>query len=79
MSEISDHVPPTYWALVLRDWMNCQAQVTIHLRGGQTVYGRVTGLPPSQNCVDLQDYGARRETKHTVSLVDIAAVTAEGR
>lgn len=56
----------------------CAADVTIHLRGGSSVSGRVTKVLGGEGCVDLIDT-SRRETKHTVDLSEIAAVTAAAR
>jgi hypothetical protein len=69
--------PP--WNLVLADWFNCGADVTIVLKNGEKFEGRVASHPTNwlDNTVTLTNqYG---NIHHTIDRREIAAITAVGR
>lgn len=74
-------VLPTYWVLVFVDWYKAGADVTVHLKGGGTVSGRVDRRSDIGKFgqVDLTTTVNHREVKHVVDLTEIAAVSAVAR
>lgn len=83
MTTDDDRVPPTYWVLVFTDWRKADADVTVYLRGGAALSGKVADGPGpvgQSGQVDLVGRDANAYPyRHTIDLTEIAAVTATAR
>jgi len=71
-------VPPSYWRIILSDWYNAGAWVTITLRSGVQLTGQVDGHPGSwrvEPCAFrlVADNGRK---KISGELAEVAAITA---
>lgn len=76
-----DGVAPTTWRVVLADWFNADATVTITLKSGVQFTGKVDRHPTQwlhdmANLVNVDAHG-RALTRHTVDLTEVAGVTAK--
>jgi hypothetical protein len=67
------------WPLVLADWFNASARVTITTRAGVQFTGDIERHPSEETpsgVITLSDRTPRVQSKHTVALSEIAAITA---
>jgi hypothetical protein len=80
MPEQDFETTPSGWTLVLTDWWNASARVTITLKSGIQFTGDLVKPPRDEanslGTVTLVDSRPRVESKHTVALAEIAAITA---
>lgn len=82
MTETSrpDGVAPATWRVVLSDWYNAAAMVTITLKSGAQFTGVVDGHPTKwlhdMACLHMRGNSVRAEQRHTVDLTEVAAITA---
>lgn len=82
MNEPQEHTwhTPSIWGVILSDWYNCGARVTLTLRSGQQFTGTIRDHPAgTHDFVALQYLSSGREVRHDVQLSEIAAITAEAR
>lgn len=78
-----DGVAPTTWRVVLTDWYNAEAAVTIVLKSGYKMTGEVDGHPTKwlhdMACLVEKNVHGRTVARHTVDLTEVAAITAASR
>lgn len=65
--------------LVLADWANCDAVVTLTLRSGIQLTGLATRQKPGEFTVGLVDRRGDHSVRHDVLLSEVAAITARAR
>lgn len=68
-----------YGHLILADWRNCRAWVTLTLRSGVQLSGQVGQRQVGTDTVNLVNRDGGTEVKHDVLLSEVAAITAEAR
>lgn len=75
-----DGVAPATWKVVLSDWFNAGARVTITLKSGAQFSGEVDRHPTTwlhdMACLHERGNHARPERRHTVDMTEIAGITA---
>jgi hypothetical protein len=70
-----DGVAPATWRVVLSDWYNCSALVTITLKSGVQMTGKVD-QHPTKWLHDMGTLTERNGTIHNIDLTEVAAITA---
>lgn len=78
-----DGVSPTTWRVVLADWFNADAWVTITTKSGKEFSGQVDRHPTQwlhdmANLVSKDSFG-NTNARHTIDLTEVAAITAKPR
>lgn len=73
-----DGVGPTTWRLVLCDWFNCGATVTITMKSGATFVGKVD-QHPTKWLHDMATLSNGRNQVHNIDLTEVAAISADAR
>ena len=76
-----DGVAPPTWRVVLCDWYNADATVTITTKSGKTFTGKVDRHPTHwlhdmANLVEQTAYG-ETTARHSIDLTEVAAITAK--
>lgn len=68
------------WRVVLADWWHASAEVTITLRSGVQLTGKLPRHPASDlpGLATLRSCAGDQETVHSIDLTDVAAITARG-
>lgn len=71
---------PSIIRVILRDWWNCSAQVTITLKNGQQFSGKVdantwTSIGDNEGIVTLSRRSSNA-VRHDIDINEIAAITA---
>lgn len=70
----------SYWRVVLTDWWNCSATVTVTLRSGVQFTGKVDRHPAKMlgDCLDLVvNVRQINEKRHAIDLAEVVAITAD--
>jgi hypothetical protein len=74
----TDGVGPATWRVVLSDWFNCGATVTITLKSGVQLVGKVD-RHPTKWLHDMATLANGRTQIHNIDLTEVAAISADSQ